>query len=151
MNLKELKEQYAKLGAEIEKLESNKKWIPEKKEKVYFLNEIRNIVHIDFEDCLYDNNVVKYNKIFKTKEECENYRNYLNARDQYIYEFSNELNDIDLMLYEVYYSIIQQKLDTSDVNCININGIYFKTQEKAQEFLNKYKKEILKYEFGIEV
>lgn len=31
-----------------------------------------------------------------------------------------------------------------------MNTIYFKTREQAREFINKYKKQILKFEFDIE-
>jgi len=154
MNLKELEIKYKEMGEEIEKLKSNKKdkWIPEHDEKYYFLALDRSIdSYINNDE--FDGNLMKYNKVFKTHEEVTAYRNYLNARDEYSYEFSNrEWEHECIDKYYIYYSYYSEKLITdSEVSYRDMTKIYFKTQEQAQEFIDKYEKEILLYEFGIEV
>lgn len=156
MNLKNLKEQYEKLGNEIKKieeLEKNKKWIPKEDEKYYYLDIIRNVYWRKNQNDLMDIRIIKSNKIFKTDQEARKYIDYLNARDEYIYEFNNEeLTHASINKYQIHYNIISKNLQISlQIFNIYIYGLIFKTEEKAQEFINKYEKEILKYEFNIEV
>lgn len=100
----------------------------------------------------FDKKVIKYNKIFKTYEEAQEYADYLKARKEYSYEFSKEeWVDLDIYKYHIYCDFEIKALYIGSVNYFGVMGtIYFKTEEKAKEFLDRYEKQILKFEFGIE-
>ena len=147
--LDELKEEYKK---EEYKKEKSKKWTPEYGEEYFFLNvglEINSNINYFYKD---DMGIFEYNKIFKTYEEAQEYADYLKARCEYSYEFSKEeLKDIKKEKYYIYYDYSEEKLEV--FYCYyygRLNQIYFKTEAQAQAFIDKYKKQILKFEFGIE-
>ena len=153
--LEELKKKYDELGREIEKLENSEKsgkWIPEEGEKYYFANASLDVD--SWENCAVemDKEIIKYNKIFKTEEEAQEYAEYLKARHDYSYEFTNEeWENTNIEKNEIYMNYFLNKLQLNKcLHCRNFGGIYFQTREKAQGFINKYKTQILKYEFGIE-
>ena len=99
-----------------------------------------------------DNSIIKYNRIFKTKEEAQEYADYLKARKEYSYEFSKEeWKSEEIEKYIIYYSYLSKEICiTSYIHSQDMNSICFKTEEKAKEFVENYKKQILKFEFDIE-
>ena len=147
---KEFNEKIDELKREYK--EKNEKWIPEVGEKYYFIDEELNVDWQWFDNDDTDEVIFKYNKIFKTEEEAQEYADYLEARKEYSYEFSKgEWEDYKIEKYLMYYNYQIKKFRILCCsNCRYINSIYFKSREKAQEFINDYKKYILKFEFGIE-
>ena len=132
--------------------EKNGKWIPNYGEEYFFLNarlQIYNDNNYEYEE---DKNAIKYNKVFKTYEEAQEYADYLKARKEYSYEFSKEeWENTNIYKYYIYYDFDDKVFYIGSAEyCGRIGITYFKTHEKAQEFLDKYKKQILKFEFGIE-
>lgn len=130
----------------------NEKWIPKEGEIYYFLDEE---LYVDW-NC-FDNNdtdeaILKYSKIFKTEEEVQEYADYLKARKEYSYEFSKEeWKDASILKHVIYLDTINQDIFIESTSIqYYMNSIYFKTREDAEKFINKYKKQILKFEFGIE-
>ena len=146
--IKELKEEY--------ELEKNGKWIPQYREKYYYLSSCLEIFSdINFENTLTLKERMKHSKVFKTKEEAQEYADYLKARKEYSYEFSKEkwenTNTNAIYKHYIYYDFNDKAFYIGSAEyCGRIGTTYFKTHEKAQEFLDKYKKQILKFEFGIE-
>ena len=143
--IKELQEEY--------ELEKSGKWIPQYREKYYYLSSCLEIFSdINFENTLTLKERMKHSKVFKTKEEAQEYADYLKARKEYSYEFSREeWEDDGIDKYSIYYDYDYNNVMIGLCNTFrNLNQIYFKTEEKAQEFIDKYKKQILKFEFGIE-
>ena len=140
--IKELKREYKG---------KNEKWIPEDGEQYYFLDEELDVDWNCFDNNDTDEAIFKYNKIFKTEEEAQEYADYLKARKEYIYEFSKEeWQDYNISKYLIYYDYAEDVLLWSSVNyCGRMGEIYFRTEEKVQEFLDKYKKQMLKFEFDI--
>lgn len=99
-----------------------------------------------------DQTRLKNKVIFKTFEEAREYAEYIRAKKEYSYEFSKEEweND-DIRKYIISYGYDCEELDIDFSYCFRNSGqIYFKTKEKAQEFIDKYEKQILKFEFEIE-
>lgn len=147
---KEFNEKIEKLKEEYKK-EKSRKWIPKHGEKYFYL--IPNLkVFYSTNDANeeFDKKVIKYNKIFKTYEEAQEYVDYLKARKEYSYEFSKEeWENGNIEKYFIYYDYNELK-----ISCFcrsrHLNQINFKSWEKAQKFIDKYKKQILKFEFGIE-
>lgn len=148
---KEFNEKIDKLKEEY-KGEKSSKWIPEYGEEYHYLDGSLEVVCGTFFGKPYQNKVIKYNRIFKTAEQAHDYADYLKARKEYSYEFSKEeWEDEGIDKYSIYYDYDYNNVMIGLCNTFrNLNQIYFKTEEKAQEFIDKYKKQILKFEFGIE-
>ena len=149
----QLKEDYKNELKEKYKKEKSEKWIPKENETYYYV--LMDCLKVDadkWDNDKIDNTIIKYNKIFKTEEEAQEYADYLEARKEYSYEFSKgEWEDYKIEKYLMYYNYQSKKFRILCCsNCRDINSIYFKSREKAQEFINDYKKYILKFEFGIE-
>lgn len=148
---KEFNEKIDKLEEEY-KEEKSKKWTPEYGEEYFFLNvglEINSNINYFYKD---DMGIFEYNKIFKTYEEAQEYADYLKARCEYSYEFSKEeWENYSIELYYIYCDFDDKTLYVDTVGYYGRMGtIYFETEEKAKEFLDRYEKQILKFEFGIE-
>lgn len=132
--------------------EKNGKWIPNYGEEYFFLNarlQIYNDNNYEYEE---DKNAIKYNKVFKTYEEAQEYADYLKARKEYSYEFSKEeWENIEINKYTLYYNYEHKKIYITSFSCCRDNNrIYFKSREETQAFIDKYRKQILKFEFDIE-
>lgn len=153
--IKELEEKSAELCRKIAELKSelenkkSEKWIPKDDEEFYYLNTcLKACVCFDTRNIA---EFLKYNKIFKTREEALRYSDYLKARHEYSYEFSREEWE-DSYIEKCYleYSFAENDIIIyADRLDKKMNGIYFKNEVEAQEFIDKYKKEILEFEFGI--
>lgn len=130
----------------------NEKWIPEEGEEYYFIDEELNVGWNWFDNDDTDEAIFKNNKIFKTEEEAQEYADYLKARKEYSYEFSKEeWEDSGIQKYFIYYNHTCNVLGITANNIwFPMNGIHFKSRGKAEEFINDYKKYILKFEFNIE-
>ena len=146
---KEFNEKIDELKREYK--EKNEKWIPEVGDRYYFIDEELNVDWQWFDNDDTDEAIFKNNKIFKTEEEAQEYADYLKARKEYSYEFSKEEWENDRIdKYFIYYNHTCNVLGITANNiCFPMNGIHFKSRGKAQEFIDKYKKQILKFEFGI--
>ena len=148
---KEINEKIEELKREYEK-EKNGKWIPQLGEKFYYLSSGFYILWTSFQNIEADRKILKYSKIFKTKEDAQEYADYLKARCEYSYEFSKEeLENNNIYKHYICYDFDDKVFYIgSSEYCGRIGTTYFKTHEKAQEFLDRYEKQILKFEFGIE-
>ena len=148
---KEFNEKIDKLKKEYKK-EKNGKWIPQLGEDFYYLSSGLYVLWASFQNIEADRKILKYNKIFKTKEEAREYADYLKARKEYSYEFSKEeWEDTNIYKHYIYYDFDDKVFYIDSAKyCGRIGTTCFKIYEKAQEFIDKYKKQILKFEFGIE-
>ena len=152
-NIKKIEEDIKKLELEVEELKKKKegKWKPRYGEKYFFIN-IRGAV-----DCYNNDNntiddyVINNTKIFKTSVEAEEYRKYIKAKKEYSTEFTKEeWKNEDIEKYYIYFNYFTKKLCQSCNCCVKYMNTTFFTEENAEEFMKKYEKQILKYEFGIE-
>ena len=151
-DIKEIEEEIKKLELEVEELKKKKegKWKPRYGEKYFFIN-IRGAV-----DCYNNDNntiddyVINNTKIFKTSVDAAEYRKYITAKKEYSTDFTKEeWENRNITKYYLYFYCIGKKLNASLANiCKNMNTTYF-TEENVEEFMKKYEKQILKYEFGI--
>ena len=147
---KEFNEKVDELKREYK--EKNEKWVPKENQFYFYVTSSMAIDYYNYRNDEIDESILKYNKIFKTKEEAQEYATYLKARKEYSYEFSREEWESDgIDKYSIYRDYDYNNVMIGLCNTFrNLNQIYFKTEEKAQEFIDKYKKQILKFEFGIE-
>lgn len=104
-----------------------------------------------FCNSLEDNQRLENGLIYKTKEEAIRYANYQKAKKEYTYKFSKEeWDNISINKWTIIYTHDYKKLETAVYSYAEICGVlYFKTKEQVQEFIDKYRDEILEYEFGI--
>lgn len=147
---KEFNEKIDELKREYK--EKNEKWIPEEGEEYYFIDEELNVGWNWFDNDDTDEVIFKYNKVFKTEEEAQEYADYLKARKEYSYEFSKEeWEETEIKKYFIYYNYESKRIGVDYYNSFfEMNTIHFKTEEEVQAFIDKYRKQILKFEFGIE-
>ena len=152
-NIKEIEEEIKKLELELQEAKEYNKtnWKPKKGEKFYFINFCG---ETDWEICTEIDKmdyVINNTKTFKTREEANDYLEYITAKKEYSTEFTTEdWKNEDIEKCQVSFSYISGKLFTSYNNFTkHMNMTYF-TEEKVQEFMKKYEKQILKFEFGIE-
>ena len=148
---KEFNEKIDKLKEEY-KGEKSSKWIPKENQFYFYVTSSMAIDNYNYKNDKIDVSILKYNKIFKTEEEAQEYADYLKARKEYSYEFSKEeWEDSGIQKYFIYYNHTCNVLGITANNIwFPMNGIHFKSRGKAEEFLDKYKKQILKFEFEIE-
>lgn len=154
---KKIEELRKEFDEKIEKLKreykgKNEKWIPKEGEIYYYLAMDFSVSScVNLLDSI-DRTRFKFSKIFKTKEEAQEYASYLKARKEYSYEFSREEWENDsICKYYIHYDFYYNNLLVSWVrNLGRVGVIHFKTEAQAQAFIDKYKKQILKFEFDIE-
>lgn len=146
----ELEKQIAEIKAQLkEKKENKSKWTPEYGEYYYILDDMLEVREYTYYNQENDAKIVKYNKVFPTKEKAQRYADYLKARYEYSYEFSiEEIDDPTLPKYYIYYEMGEIAFNFS-FYLKYAGAIYFKKDYDAEEFINKYEKEILEFEFGI--
>lgn len=137
----------------IEKVEKSGKWIPEIDEIYWYYN--KDLEKIDCKTWLNsreDNIKLKNKVVFKTGEEAQEYADYQKAKEKYTYEFSREeWESKDINKYYIFYSRDDNKLGCNfNWSTRSIGKLYFKAKEEVQEFINKYEKQILKFEFEVE-
>lgn len=152
-DLEKLKEQYKKLGEEIEKLEKGNtgRWELEKGEEYWYIDADGDMNWHYWRDDDIDNWTYINHNTFKTKEDAQKYKDYILARAEYTYEFlKEEWENDNITKYNIFYDYFYNKLCVNCSYSLRYTNLYFKTKEKAQEFIDKYEKQILKYEFGIE-
>lgn len=148
--LNNFKEEFEKKIDKLEKEEQD--WKPECNEEYWFYDrDLENIRMATWLDFPVDNKRLRNKVIFKTEEEAQRYADYQEAKREESYDFSKEeWKDSDIEKYYIYYNYIDEQLKISlDYVCKDLNKISFKSKEQAQEFINKYKDEILEFEFGI--
>ena len=158
MNIdKKIEELRKEFNEKINKLEECKKeksgkWMLRLGTEYYYLSESLVVMYDTFSDEPYQNELIKYNRIFKTAEQAHDYADYLKARKEYSYEFSREeWKDVSILKHVIYLDTINQDIFIESTSIqYYMNSIYFKTREDAEKFINKYKKQILKFEFNIE-
>ena len=121
------------------------RWKPEEDEIYWFVGTCEIYHHCWINDRA-DNWMYINHNIFKTKEEAQEYHDYILARAEYTYEFSTEeWEDVDIDKYKIYYDFTDKKIEITWAKYGKTLGdLYFKTEKKAQEFIDKYKKTNIK-------
>lgn len=154
--IEEVQDRIQELEVEKEKvLKNNGRWKPSQGEYYYYYNYYnynnKKISWHIWKDDGTDNYYYETRNCFKTKEEAKEYLKYQEALDEVTYEFTNkEWENKHLYKYYLCYDYADKKIYVlvaylyRDMNCR-----YFKTEKEAQNFVAKYKKQILKFEFDI--
>lgn len=148
--LNNFKEEFEKKIDKLEKEEQE--WKPRCNNQYWFydkdMEEIKKATWLNFS---IDNLRLSNKVIFRTQEQAQRYADYQKAKREESYDFSKqEWEDKYIKKYYIYYDYKDKKIETDYYSdCRDVGQIYFTTEEQAQEFINKYKAEILEFEFGI--
>lgn len=154
----ELKEALDKINEIDKELDSIKakesrkvKWKPKEGDTYYFVNSCREIARSCWINDEIDN--WRYNnlRIFETREECIQYKNFIEEVNKRKYEFSvEEWKDVNIFKYYICYEYAVKKIYVNRIQSVReVGTTYFKTKEDAQYIIDNYKEELLKYCFGI--
>lgn len=149
--INKLNEEIDNLNIEIEELKKSKeKWIPEKGEKYYIVYLDGTVTFFYFRNDDVDKAIIKHNKIFQTREECEEYKRFLSELNNYSTEFTDEeWKNNELLKYYISFSYYEKKVLVSSTCCIRYDVPVF-TEKNIYEFIDKYKKQIKKFMFDEE-
>lgn len=159
-DIKEIEEEIKKLELELQETkEYNKEnWKPKEGQMFYFINSYGNIDWLKYSNEDIYEYIINNNKVFKTIEEAEEYREYLKVKKEYLKvkkEYSTEFTtkeweDRNIAKYYIYFDYSSEKLYPACIFCIKYMNVTYFTKENVEKFIKKYEKQILKYEFGIE-
>ena len=147
---KELAELHARLDKVIKQFEEeSKEWKPKYNERYFFVNNANDIHSEDFQEDDYDYLIIKYNKVFPTEKEAQEYADYLKAIAERTYKFSKEeWEDAEIKKYYlVYDGDIKAIVCDYTFTWREFNKFTFKTKEEAQAFIDEFGDKILNYEF----
>lgn len=138
-------------GRELEVLEDGtlrlietkvEKFIPSVGEEYWYLN-CGEVVFSENNDVYSDKWIMDHQLVFKTKEECEEYRSFLDLLDEYKCDLDWE--DQGELKYYLYYDYLSECLNVGDNSFARTQGaFYFKSKIDAQEFIEKAGKENIK-------
>lgn len=159
--VKSVQKKLEKVRKELEKLKKNKNsleptpkgWIPDDGEKYWFANinlkpsSFKNETHTD-ED------IIKYNRIFKTEKECQLYCDIQRAFIDASREFA--LGDENYFIYHTYGTTKIDRYEDEKI-CFGINfcatysnTIYFDSKGTIQKLIDKFGEENVKrYYLGV--
>jgi len=149
-----MKEFQENMQKEIDELKQDEQeeWKPQQGEQYWYYNkDTENIGAERWFDWIIDNTHLKNGVVFKTEQEAQRYADYQKAKREYSYGFSrDEWEDDNVKKWNIFYGYRDKTLQTSyNCECRDMSKTHFKTEEQAQEFIDKYKAEILEFEFSI--
>lgn len=128
----------------IEKVKPKGRYIPKYGEYYWCIPTFGGISWKTYED-EFDEFVIKHNLVFRTKEEAEDYRWFLEQVDKYKKEF-----EIGKLNHYFYYTFINKRIDISWNDVMKEYKFYFGSKENIAEFRSVVGDErIKKYFFGV--
>ncbi len=169
MNLQEkINELEEKFGAEVSNLserfdkeirelkleveqEENQEWVPKFGETYFYIDLDAMITQTSTWLAATNDTIrLEHKVIFKTEAESEEYLEYLKAKEKAMNEFSKEeWENINISKYRIYFDYMENKFSTTCQWCArHINGMIFRTEKNARDFINKYEK-YLRRELGV--
>lgn len=133
---------------EFEIVEEHKGWFkPKQIDEVYwYINSFGDVDWAYWKDNKQDKYRYGNHNVFRTKEEAQEYLEYKNALKEAEKPFiKGDCN------YYFYYIINREEIELQpDYNCINQGSTYLgQDRDVAQAFIDKWKPQILKYEFDV--
>lgn len=151
--INDVEETLNNLKAKVEELKKNKnsfeptpkEWKPRPGERYHFVNIGLRLCETTFNNPSVDDAIIKYNRIFKTKEECQLYCDIKRAFRDASKEFDCAKND-----YYLYYCVPEKRLNISHDSYCKTTDLYFDSEEIIQKLIDKFGEEnIKKYYLGV--
>ena len=122
------------------------RFIPKKGERYYFLNTVGKISHLTNSKDDFDTYVIHHNLVFKTKEQAEDYKWFLDKVDEYKKPFKYEDYN-NFLYYDHYY----ESIEMLTVTTAEYQGtIHFGDKANTKAFIEEVGEErIKKYMFDV--
>lgn len=150
--LKETQTHLDNIEQEIKKLDDDgfeptpKGWKPDDGEKYHFPSSCCawTSAPYDSKDAIH-NSIIRYNRIFKTKEECKLYcriqKAFMDASREFKYNSNN---------YYIWYDHVNKKIKHDCLFSVQHKDIYFDSEETVRNLINKFGEENVKrYYLGV--
>lgn len=115
--------------------EVKQKYIPEYEDCYYFIDSHGRINGYAYSGNDYDKWIIKHNHVFHTKEECKQYKRYIEMLDEYTFE--PDWKDIDQERWYIIYNHSEERLDVDYSYGTQYHNYYFETLNKINEFIEK--------------
>lgn len=129
----------------IEKVKPKGRYIPKLFDTYYYVSDLGNILGTTNNEDESDSYIFKHNLVFRTKEEAEDYKWFLEQVDKYKKFFLE--GDIN---HYFYYTLKNKRIGVSWNDYCMYNNVYFGSKENIEEFRNVVGDErIKKYMFNI--
>lgn len=131
-------------GVVIEKVKPKGRYIPKLFDTYYYISNLGNIFFTTNNEDESDSYIFEHNLVFRTREEAEDYRWFLEQVDKYKKEF-----EIRKLNHYFYYTLINKRIGISWNDDFKEHKFYFGDEENIEEFRNVVGDErIKKYFFG---
>lgn len=151
--INDVEETLNNLKAKVEELKKNKNnfeptskdWKPRPGEKYWIAHYNSNPTIFICDERAISKNIIKYNRTFKTKEECQLYcdikRAFRDASREFKYNSDN---------YYIWYDHVNKKIKHDCLFSVQHKDIYFDSEETVQNLIDKFGEEnIKKYYLGV--
>lgn len=119
----------------IGELEHTKKYIPKRNELYYFVNASGSVDYYHYNSDIFDEWIIKHNHVFRSEEDCEIYRAYLELLDDY--SFEPDWEDVESRKYHIIYNHDTKEIDCDVEFAMQYYKHFFETSEKLNEFIEK--------------
>lgn len=120
------------------------KFVPRHGEKYYYIG-IYGLIKCDDAG---DHWLFNHQLVFRTKKECEEYRNFLDLLDEYTFE--PDWNNSYQTKWFIYYDHNGKKIIIGHLWSAQTTAIWFKSEEIAEEFIEKVgEKNIKQFMFDV--
>lgn len=126
--------------------ETLKDWKPKLREKYYFTNIGLRVRESTFDNSsIIDEEIIKYNRIFQSEEECQLYCDIQRAFREASREFKYNSNN-----YYIWYDHLNKNMKYGCLFSIQHKDIYFDSREIIQNLIDKSGEENIKrYYLGV--
>ena len=122
-----------------------KDWKPKRGEKYWTAYYNLNPTFFICDEREISKNIIKYNRIFKTKEECQLYCDIQRAFRDASREFRYNSNN-----YYIWYDHVNKKIKHDCLFSVQHKDIYFDSEEAVQNLIDKFGEENIKrYYLGV--
>lgn len=122
-----------------------KDWKPKRGEKYWTAYYNLNPTFFICDEREISKNIIKYNRIFKTKEECQLYCDIQRAFRDASREFKYNSNN-----YYIWYDHVNKKIKHDCLFSVQHKDIYFDSEEAVQNLIDKFGEENIKrYYLGV--
>ena len=121
-------------------------WKPELYDIYWFISQYGNVSHNSNDNDEQDKYMFAHYPIFRTKEDAEDYRWFIDKVDEYKRPFEQEEDN-----HYFYYNYEEERIEvTCDQHCQYQGTIYFGDEDNINEFLDEVgEKRIQKYWFNV--
>lgn len=109
------------------------KFIPNDGEQYYFLN-IGGSVRATYNDSSADKWTIKHNLVFRTYEECEDYKKFLELLDEY--SFKPNWDDPNQERWMICFNHVEHRIEWFRLYAMQYHSSCFKSKERGEAFVD---------------